>query len=304
MFAPPPDISTEIFARVPDKLRRKDSDCEFAKVQTPGQRMDCFLEGPSFDREGNLYCVDIAYGRIFRVTPKAEWDVVAEYDGTPNGLKIHKDGRIFIADYKHGIMELDARSGTVTPFRIKYRLEGFKGCNDLFFAANGDMYFTDQGQTGWHDPTGRVYRLQPDGHLECLVDTIPSPNGLVMNKDESRLYVAVTRANAVWRMPLIDGGVVKVGTFIQLSGGHAGPDGMALDEQGGLVVAHAGFGSVWHFSELGEPIARVRSCAGLMTTNVAFGGADRKDLYITESTTGTILKARLSVAGKVMYSHQ
>jgi gluconolactonase len=304
MFAPPPDIQTEIFARVPDSLRRKDTDCEFARVQTPGHRMDCFLEGPSFDKEGNLYCVDIAYGRIFRITPNAEWDVVAEYDGTPNGLKIHKDGRIFIADYKHGIMELDPRSGKVTPFCLKYRLEGFKGCNDLFFAANGDLYFTDQGQTGWHDPTGRVYRMKPDGHLECLVDTIPSPNGLVMNKDESRLYVAVTRANAVWRMPLMDSGVVKVGTFIQLSGGHAGPDGMALDEQGGLVVAHAGMGSVWHFNELGEPIGRVRSCTGLMTTNVAFGGADRKDIYITESTTGTILKARLSVAGKVMYSHR
>ncbi|HZP88691.1 MAG TPA: SMP-30/gluconolactonase/LRE family protein [Burkholderiales bacterium] len=304
MFAPPRDISTEIFARLPDKFRRKDTDCEFARVQTPGHRMDCFLEGPSFDREGNLYCVDIAYGRIFRASPQAEWDLVAEYDGTPNGLKIAKDGRIFIADYKHGIMALDPDSGRVSPFCIKYRLEGFKGCNDLFFAANGDLYFTDQGQTGLHDPSGRVYRLKPNGALDLLIDTVPSPNGLVMNRDESRLYVAVTRANAVWRLPLIDDGVTKVGNFIQLSGGHAGPDGLALDEQGGLVIAHAGFGCVWHFTELGEPIARIRSCTGLMTTNVAFGGADRKDLYITESATGTILRARLSVAGKVMYSHQ
>jgi gluconolactonase len=46
-------------------------------------------------------------------------------------------------------------------------------------ASNGDVYFTDQGQTGLHDPTGRVYRLAPDGRLDCLIDTGISPNGLV-----------------------------------------------------------------------------------------------------------------------------
>ncbi len=72
-----------------------------------------------------------------------------------------------------------------------------------------------------------------------LVNTVPSPNGLVMNKAETVLYVGVTRGNAVWRLPLMeDGTASKVGLFIQMSGGHAGPDGMALDEEGGLVIAH------------------------------------------------------------------
>ncbi len=70
---------------------------------------------------------------------------------------------------------------------------------NLFFAANGDLYFTDQGQTGLHDPTGRVYRLRGDGRLDLLIATVPSPNGLVTNLAENQLYVAVTRANAVWR---------------------------------------------------------------------------------------------------------
>ena len=52
------------------------------------------------------------------------------------------------------------------------------------------------------------------------------------------LYVAVTRANAIWRVPLTrDGHVTKVGTFIQMSGG-GGPDGLAIDEEGNLAVAH------------------------------------------------------------------
>lgn len=50
---------------------------------------------------------------MFRVTPEGEWTQIAEYDGWPNGLKIHRDGRIFIADCKRGLMQLDPDSGAV-----------------------------------------------------------------------------------------------------------------------------------------------------------------------------------------------
>jgi gluconolactonase len=125
-----------------------------------------------------------------------------------------------------------------------------------------------------------------------------------MNLDETMLYVAVTRGNCVWRVPLRrDGGVAKVGVYIQLSGGWGGPDGLALDEAGGLAVSHVGLGTVWVFDACGEPKYRVRSCAESHTTNIAYGGPDRRTLFITESGSGTILKARLETAGKPMYSH-
>ena len=294
-------IQTEVFARVPDEWRVHHRKSDFHQMSAHVHIAP--LEGPSFDRDGNLYCVDMVWGRIYRIDPQGNFTLIIEYDGSPNGLKIHRDGRIFVADYKNGILLLDPVKGTVSPFLSKYRLEGFKGVNDLFFASNGDMYFTDQGQTGLHDPTGRVYRLTVEGRLELVLTGIPSPNGLVLNLDESRLYVAVTRTNAVWRAPLVpEGGVTKVGVFLQLSGGHAGPDGMALDEQGGLAVAHAGLGVVWLFDELGEVRYRVQSCTGIMTTNVAYA-PDRNELYITEAQTGTILRAKVPVAGKRMFSH-
>ena len=71
----------------------------------------------------------------------------------------------------------------------------------------------------------------------------------------------------------------------------------------GLLVAHAGNGCVWHFDAMGEPKHRIRSCTGLVTTNLAFGGPDNKSLFITESHSGAILKADLPVAGKTMFSH-
>lgn len=301
LYPIPTPVETTIFASVPERFRKKKTTI-WAETNRGGEALDSFLEGPSFDRAGNLWVVDIPHGRIFRIAPDATWTLVTEYDGEPNGLKFDNEGRIFIADYKNGIMQLDPASGAVMPLIERRRLERFKGCNDLFFAANGDMYFTDQGQTGLQDPTGRVYRWR-DGRLDLLVDTVPSPNGLVMNLAENQLLLAVTRANAVWRLPLMsDGGVSKVGVFIQLSGG-GGPDGMALDAAGNLYVAHVGNGCVWSFSPLGHPIHRIVSCTGLSTTNVAFGGADNTSLFITESETGTILRAELSFAGKTMYSH-
>lgn len=304
MFAPPEDIETEVFAEVPARFRRADSTA-WTEVNRRGVATHSFLEGPSFDRDGNLYVVDVPFGRVFRVAPDGTFSVAAEYDGEPNGLKIHKDGRIFIADYKNGVMLLDPASGAVTPLLERRRSERFKGVNDLFFASNGDLYFTDQGETGLHDPTGRVYRMTDDGRLDLLVDTVPSPNGLVMNLDETALYVAATRGNAVWRLPNPQqGSTTKVGIFVQLSGGPGGPDGMALDEAGNLAVAHFGLGSVWLFDPHGEPLYRVRSCRGRLVTNVAYGGPDRRTLFITESESGTILRAPMPVAGRTMFSHQ
>lgn len=303
MFNAPQVIETEIFARLPDKYRSPKKRSAWVEARQHG-KVHSFLEGPSFDRAGNLYCTDIPYGRIFKVTPNGEFDLVAEYDGEPNGLKIHKDGRIFIACHRRGLLLLDPHSGAITPFLEHANTDGFRGLNDLFFARNGDLYFTDQGQTGLQDPTGRVFRLRTDGTLNCLMRNIPSPNGLVLSHDERTLFVNVTRANAVWRLPLLPSGeVTKAGLFLQLSGGLGGPDGLAIDEEENLVVVHAGFGSAWFFSRIGELMYRIKSCAGIGTTNLAYGGADRKTLYIMEAATGVILKAPMPVAGSIMYSH-
>jgi gluconolactonase len=299
VFAAPPVIKTEIFARLPDALRARQN----PRSQS-GVPRDSFLEGPSVDRDGNLYVVNIPYGQVLRVSLGGEFTSVATWDGEPNGLKIHKDGRIFIADHANGLMVLDPKTGTVEPCLDRPRRERFKGLNDLHFAKNGDLYFTDQGEADLRDPTGRLWRLRADGTLELLLGNVPSPNGLVLTPDEGILYLAVTRGNAVWRVPLnSDGSLGRVGIFIQLSGG-TGPDGMAMDAEGNLAVCHVGMGSVWLFSRLGRPLYEIQSATGHATTNAAYGGPDGKTLYITESETGTILQARLDVAGLPLFSHQ
>src|SRR4051812_34880042 len=99
---PPRVIETRIFSAMPDEFRRKGKRSPWADANKGGQHIDSFIEGPSFDAHGNLYVVDIPYGRVFRINPAGEWTLIAEYEGQPNGLKMHPDGRILIADYIKG----------------------------------------------------------------------------------------------------------------------------------------------------------------------------------------------------------
>ncbi len=299
------EIRAEVFATLPENYRQIGQPSRWVDANKPGGEVPSFLEGPSFDRDGNLWVVDIPWGRIFKITLDGAWSLGAEYDGWPNGLRVHPDGTLRIADYRRGIVIVDPKTGSVRDQFSTRRSEGFKGCNDLFFGADGTMYFTDQGTTGLHDPTGRVYRVSPGTEtLEQLISNGPSPNGLVTGLNDQVLYVAMTRAAAVWRVPLFPEGTAKVGLFARLPAGVIGPDGMALDEQGTLYVCHASRGRVYAFDAHGEEVLSV-DCRhiGRTTTNLAFGGPDMRDLYITVSDAGVIAHAKMPVPGRPMYSH-
>ena len=304
-FKPLELIKAETFTSMPQKFRKKQRTA-WSDPNRQGAEVECFLEGPSFDRDGNLWIVDIPFGRIFRISPKQEWELVVQYDGWPNGLKFHKDGRAFIADYKAGLLALDPKTGKLETVLATAYSEGFKGLNDLHFASNGDLYLTDQGQTGIGDPTGRVYRLRANGALDRLVDNVPSPNGITLSTVERHCYVGVTRSQQIWRLPIMaDGNVSKTGVAVQLSGGAAGPDGIEMDSENGLLVCHLGVG-VWRFDSNMLPTHLVHSDGPHHhhLDNCAFGGPDLKTLYITEALSGDVLTARMPVAGKKMFGLQ
>jgi gluconolactonase len=302
-FKQPELIKANVFMRMPDTFRQPQRTA-WSDANRQGAEVDSFLEGPAFDRTGNLYFVDIPFGRIFRITTTGNWELVTQYHGWPNGLKIHRDGRLFIADYKNGLMVLDPNTGQVEPLLETMYSEGWKGLNDLHFTANGDLYFTDQGQTGIVDPTGRVFKLHAaSGKLERLAQNVPSPNGITLNVKENQVLVAVTRSQQIWRLPLMaDGGVSKTGVAIQLSGGHAGPDGIEMDAEDGLVVCHLGVG-IWRFDANCLPTHLIYADGHRLMTNIAFGGPERKTLFITDSLNGEILQAEMPVAGKILFAH-
>ena len=302
LLNPPTVRPLELFSSMPDKYRRTGVRSLWADVNQGGRLADSFLEGPVFDAQGNLFVTDIPFGRVFRIDPQGEWDLVAQWDGEPNGMKFLNAGQLLVTDYRNGLVVLDIASGQVRPFLERRNSERFKGVNDLVFDSKGNLYFTDQGQTGLHDPTGRVYRLAPDGRLDMLLSNVPSPNGIVLSNDERFLFVAATRGNCVWRMPLLaDGSVSKAGQFFT-SYGPSGPDGLAMDERGRLLVANPGLAYVWVLGHRAEPEEVLTGPAGASITNLAFGGADRQTFCCTDSTHGHILKAQMSAPGARLHT--
>jgi gluconolactonase len=300
-YQEPLALETTVYSSLPAKYRRQAIPSPWGTANKPGKVVDSFLEGPCFDPLGNLYVTDIPFGRIFRITPDGSWTLVLEYEGEPNGLAYHPDGRLFIADYRNGILALNPETAKLSPVLERRHSERFKGVNDLIFSRSGDLFFTDQGQTGLHDPTGRVFRLHKDGHLDCLLSNGPSPNGLVLSVEEDVLFVAMTRDNSVWRLPLLsDGSTAKVGRFASFHG-TSGPDGLAADEKGNILVAHASLGAVFVLNPQGYVIAQINSCRGTTTTNMTFGGKESRTLFITESATGSVLVANWPNSGVSLY---
>ena len=177
----------------------------------------------------------------------------------------------------------------------RYHREHFKGVNDLTFASNGDLYFTDQGQSDLADPTGRVYRLRLDAKTpELVLANAPYPNGIGLSPDGKLVYVAATRANAVWRLlaDAPDPVYPMVGAWVQLSGG-LGPDGIAVHPNGCVAVVQGQAGRVHVFDPLGDMIARLRTPGGLWTTSAAWF-PDRRRLAIVEAQTAAIYVADLT----------
>jgi gluconolactonase len=122
------------------------------------------------------------------------------------------------------------------------------------FVSSGKAFVTllIKARSGLHDPSGRVYGRSPDGRLGVHLATRAGVRtGLVMDDGQPALYVAVTRANQLWRSPLLEHAALsKVGAFSEFFGS-SGPDGLALDEEHGIVVAHASLGAAFHLNRKG-----------------------------------------------------
>jgi gluconolactonase len=267
-------------------------------------RVGSFLEGPCFDPGGALYVSDLAHGRILRVDDSGRMRLHLDYGGAPNGMAALPDGSLLIADYERGLLRLTADL-SLTTLVARFRHEPFLGLSDIVVGHDGTVYLSDQGQSDLRRPVGRVFRWHSERGLDVLAEGIPSPNGLALSPADDVLYVAVTRANAVYRIPLrSDGSVGKVGIYVHLSGGAGGPDGLATDQHGGLAIAHYGLGRVWLFDRRGLPAGYVDTPAGEGTTNVAYGGPGLRSLYITEASTGSVLIAAAPAPGLALHSHR
>jgi len=288
------DISAEVFATLPASLHYRGEPNDWVRVTRPGQKLHSFLEGPVFDADGNLWCVDVPYGRIFHVDRRAQWTLAHQSDGQPHGLARLPDGTFAVADYRHGLTRFDPARDTVASICEGVNSERFRGLGDITRAQNGDLWFTDPGRSSLSDPSGRLFRLREGASTpDVMLANVPYPNGVALSPDGRFVYLAATRANAVWRLlaDAPDPVYPMVGVWVQLSGG-LGPDGLAVNADGFVAVAHGQAGRAWVFDAVGDPVARVRTPGGSWTTAVAWH-PDGARLAIVEAQTGSIYVADL-----------
>ncbi|MCE5254930.1 MAG: SMP-30/gluconolactonase/LRE family protein [Actinomycetia bacterium] len=274
-----------------------------------------FLEGPAFDRDGNLYLTSMWEGRVIKVTPDKQVSTVfANPDLITDGLAIHRDGRIFIACLTGQVVSINADGSNLTYYDAKY--EGRPtSCNDLFFDMNGNLYVTDWTGT-IEEATGGVYRYSSDfKEVRPVLVNLASPNGVALDTAQNVLWISETCMNQIIRVELLEDGishnpVAGVTIPYRFTGAPGGCDSNAIDSAGNIYQCLIFQGRVEVLSKNGIPLANIiipgrEKGLHLGTTNIAFRpGTD--ELYLTVWGEGGawIYTARGLAEGAVLYSHK
>ena len=253
-------------------------------------------EGPSFDRKGVLHFVDWDARNIYRVTPDGQVSEFVHTGGVPTGSKFHRNGHLYVADGDLGILDISPAGG-IRVVAAEHEGRRFRGPNDLVFAFNGDLYFTDPKGSGADSPVGNVYLVRADGRVELFAGGFQFPNGVALSTAGDTLYLAETIPNRIWAFELgRDGHEKSRRVFAQLEGG-LGPDGMAFGQDGNLYVAHFGKGVVAVINPDGKVVAELPA-GGMKPTNVAFW---ETSLYVTDVDRRQVTRLDVGVRGQLVY---
>ena len=234
-----------------------------------------------------------------------------------NGMTLDARGRLTVAGHaQRDVFRMESLdlNAPATILADSYQGKRLNSPNDLVYRSDGSLYFTDppyglRTQQD-NDPEKQlqvngVYRIPhamqhapgapPATDLQLLVSDLTRPNGLAFSPDEKYLYVDNSEPKKLWMRyrvqpdgSLTDGKLLYDATSDPRPGS---PDGMKIDEQGNIYSA--GPGGIWIFSPEGKPLAAILFPE--KTANVAWGGPDRKTLYVTASR--SVYRINLKIAG-------
>lgn len=235
--------------------------------------------------------------RILKYSPGQPLSIVLDDSGT-NGLALDAQGTLLLGarHSSKSVVRFNADLSEATDLAASFEGKHFNSPNDVAMRSDGHFYFTDPDfQAGGQkelDATS-VYWVTPGGAVSAVDSTFKNPNGISISPDEKFLFVAGNEAQGyVKRYPLAKDGSVGEGTIV-LSNVSV-PDGMAFDCAGNLYVTQHSNRTIIVITMDGEELGRI-SGFNKNITNLAFGGAERKTLFVT--MTGGLAKIELPVPG-------
>ena len=223
--------------------------------------------------------------QVQRLTPPSTVDVFLADSGT-NGMALDANGSLIACSHKvQGLVTINTDTAAVaTILNTDANGKHFNSPNDLTVRTDGTIYFTDpdyQLGSSRSSETGvkGVYRVSPTRQVSLVDGTFGEPNGIALSLDETALYVADMTANAIRKFSVAaDGATSGKVTFASVTN----PDGVAMDCAGNLYWASNSGGKVVIISPGGTQLGTITVAANL--TNLAFGGADHKTLYMSVGT--------------------
>lgn len=288
-----------------------------AGIRTVASGLD-FPEGVVTTRDGGLLFVEIAAGRVSRMTADGRVSIIARTGGGPNGTAVGPDGALYIAnngglsfshagdrwsvagvpdDYAGGsIQRVDMRTGTVTTL---YRDAGGNrlcGPNDILCDAYGGLWFTDTGKIRPRTrDQGGLYWAWPDGSdIREIAYPLLTPNGLALSPDRRTLYVALSDKRQIVAYTLTGPGTVEqrngrpYARVVASPAGDLSFDNIAVEAEGNIVATGVRAGVLLTITPAGEVIETVELPDPIVTA-IAFGGPAMRTLYATLSSSGRIV---------------
>lgn len=220
------------------------------------------LEGLCFDRNGDLYFLEVFGGHIMKleVDTMAVKDIYVADGLKPAAIKIHKNGRLYIAFLGNFVNNGGIFSIEPDGSDFRYEIGPEKGfvIDDLVFTSDGGYYFTQF--TGYtFDPTGGVYYVSPEGEITKIAGNMAGANGIALSKDEDVLWVTETNNNKLNRIKIRDRVTIPpYGAHVPYRfTGCNGPDSCCIDDDNNLYVAIAESGRCMIFNFLGYPIGQI-----------------------------------------------
>ena len=213
------------------------------------------IEGPCFDKDGNLYVVNYQKdGTIAMITPDKKVSVflTLPQGSTANSIKFDSKGNMYLADFSaHNVLKVNMKNKKVSVYSHN---DGFNQPNDLCINSKNQLFASDPN---WKEGTGKIWRIDKGGKAVLLDDKMGTTNGIELSPDERILYVNESVQKKIWAFDVdFDGNISNKRLFAEFP--DFGFDGMKCDKEGNLYVTRYGKGTIAILSPKGELIREVQ----------------------------------------------